>query len=69
LEIRFDPLTVPCLAQAQANDVDLFERQGLALTEGRDRNPEHNEGLLGPNLNRKIGDTNPLFIEVTLSLL
>jgi hypothetical protein len=32
LEIRFDPLTVPGLAQTQANDVDLFERQSLALT-------------------------------------
>jgi hypothetical protein len=69
LEIRFDSLTVPDRAQAQANDVDLFERQGLALPEGRDRNPEDNESLLGPNLNRKIGDTNPLLIEVTLSLL
>src|SRR5260370_39738974 len=69
LEIRFDSLTVPGLAEAQANDVDLFERQGLAPTEGRDRNPEHNESLLGPNLHRKIADTNPLLIEVTLSLL
>jgi hypothetical protein len=46
LEIRFDSLTVPGLAQAQANDVDLLECQGLALPEGRDRNPEYNESLL-----------------------
>src|SRR5206468_11939961 len=68
-ENRVDPCTVPCLAQAQANDLNLFQRQGLALAEGRDWDPQHDEGFLAPNLNRKIGDAHPWLIEVALSLL
>ena len=68
-ENRVDPVTVPRLAQAQANDLNLFQRQGLALAEGRDWDPQHDEGFLAPNLHRKIGDAHPRLIEVALSLL
>ena len=65
----FDPLSVPRLAQAQANDLDLLQRQRFALAEGRDWDPQYDEGFLAPNLHRKIGDANPLLIEVALRLL
>jgi len=68
-ENRVDPFSVSCLAQAQANDLKLFQRQGFALAEGRDWDPQHDEGFLAPNLHRKIGDAHPRLIEVALSLL
>ncbi len=68
-ENRVDPCTVPCLAQAQTNHFDLLQRQRFAHAEGRDWDPQHNEGLLAPDLHRKIGDANPLPIEGALSLL
>src|SRR5712691_10571784 len=68
-ENRVDPCTVPCLAQAQANDLNLFQRQGFALAEGRDWDPQHDESFLAPNLHRKIGDAHPRLIEVALRLL
>src|SRR5712692_11208514 len=67
-ENRVDPFTVPCLAQAQTNHFDLLQRQRFAHAEGRDWDPQHNEGLLAPDLHRKIGDANPLRIERALSL-
>jgi hypothetical protein len=68
-EHRVDPVTVPRLAQAQANDLNLVQRQGLALADGRDWDPQHDEGFLTPNLDRKIGDAHPRLIEGTLRLL
>ncbi len=68
-EHRVDPVTVPGLAQAQANHFDLLQRQRFAQAEGRYRDPQHHEGLLAANLNRKIGDAHPRLIEGTLSLL
>jgi hypothetical protein len=68
-QIRFDQLTVPSLAQAQANDFDLLQRQRLTLAEGGYRDSKDNERLLAASLNRKIGDAHPLLVEAALGLL
>jgi hypothetical protein len=68
-ENRLDPCTVPGLTQVQANDLHLVQPQGFALADGRDGDPQHDEGFLAPNLYRKIGDAHPRLIEVALSLL
>jgi hypothetical protein len=67
-ENRVDPLPVPCLAQAQAKDLNLLQRQRSAHAEGRDGDPQHDEGLLTPALHRTIGATHPRLIEGALSL-
>ena len=68
-EHRVDPFPVPCLAQAQANDLNLFQRQGFALAAGRDWDPQDDEGFLSPHVHRKLGDAHPLCLEGALSLL
>jgi hypothetical protein len=68
-EHRVDPCAVPCLAQAQTHHFDLLQRQRFAHAEGSDWDPQHNEGLLAPDLPRTIGDAHPRRSEGALSLL
>src|SRR2546427_8681583 len=68
-ENRVDPCTVPSLAQAQTNNFALLQRQRFAHAEGRDWDPQHHEGLVAPDLHRKIGDAHPRLIEGALRLL
>ena len=46
-----------------------FSVRALPWRKAETRDPQHNEGLLTPNLNRKIGDAHPRLIEGALSLL
>jgi hypothetical protein len=41
----------------------------LPVLKATDRDPQHHEGFLAPNLNGEIGDANPRLIEAALSLL
>ena len=68
-EHRLDPCPGPGLAQAQANDLHLMQRQGFALADGRDGDPQHDEGVRAPHLDRTIGEAYPRRIEGALSLL
>jgi len=52
-----------------SNNFDLLQRQRFAHAEGRAWDPQHNEGLLTPDLHRTISDAHPLRIEGALSLL
>ena len=68
-EKRVDPFTVPWLAQAQAKDLNLFQRQRLALADGRAWAPQPDEGCLAPPRHRQSGAAPPRRIAVARRLL